>query len=51
VPAVDKARDLLGFEAKVDLDDGILRSAEYYRRQIGVRAPQAAVLAEAIPAR
>lgn len=32
VPAVDKARDLLGFEAKVDLDEGIARTAEYYRQ-------------------
>ena len=31
VPAVDKARDLLGFEAKVDLDDGIARTADSYR--------------------
>jgi UDP-glucose 4-epimerase len=31
IPAVQKARDLLGFEAQVDLDEGILRTAEYYR--------------------
>ena len=31
IPAVEKARDLLGFEAKVDLDEGIERTAEYYR--------------------
>ncbi len=31
VPLVRKARDLIGFEAKVDLDEGILRTAEYYR--------------------
>jgi len=31
IPAVRKARELLGFEAKVDLEDGILRTAEYYR--------------------
>jgi nucleoside-diphosphate-sugar epimerase len=34
VPAVIKARDLLGFEAKIDLDEGICRTAEYYRAQI-----------------
>lgn len=28
IPAVEKARDLIGFEAKVDLDEGILRTAE-----------------------
>lgn len=32
VPSVHKARELLGFEAKVDLDEGIRRTAEYYRR-------------------
>lgn len=31
VPAVKKARELLSFEAKVDLDDGIKRTADYYR--------------------
>jgi UDP-glucose 4-epimerase len=31
IPAVTKARDLLGFEAKIDLEEGIRRTAEYYR--------------------
>ena len=31
VPSVEKARELLGFEARVDLEDGILQTAEYYR--------------------
>jgi UDP-glucose 4-epimerase len=31
IPAVRKAREILGFEARVDLDEGILRTAEYYR--------------------
>ncbi len=31
VPSVGKAREMLGFEAKVDLDEGILLAAEYYR--------------------
>jgi UDP-glucose 4-epimerase len=31
VPNVDKSRDLIGFEAQVDLDEGIRRTAEYYR--------------------
>jgi UDP-glucose 4-epimerase len=34
VPSVDKARELLGFEAKVDLDEGIARTADYYRREL-----------------
>ena len=32
VPAVDKARELLGFEAKVDLEEGLLRTIQWYRR-------------------
>ena len=31
IPAVQKASVLLGFEAKVDLEEGISRTAEYYR--------------------
>jgi UDP-glucose 4-epimerase len=31
VPSVKKARELLGFEAKIDLEEGIRRTAEYYR--------------------
>ncbi len=33
IPAIRKARDLLGFEAKVDLEEGIARTAEFYRSQ------------------
>jgi UDP-glucose 4-epimerase len=29
IPSVSKAKDLIGFEAKVDLDDGITRTAEW----------------------
>lgn len=31
IPAVGKARDLIGFEAKVDLDEGIERTGAFYR--------------------
>jgi UDP-glucose 4-epimerase len=31
IPAVQKARELLNFEARVDLEEGIQRTAEYYR--------------------
>jgi UDP-glucose 4-epimerase len=34
VPAVEKARELIGFEAQVDLDEGIRRTAEFYRQQM-----------------
>ena len=32
MPNIDKARNLLGFEPKVDLDDGIERTIEWYRK-------------------
>lgn len=31
IPSVDKADKVLGFKAKVDLDEGITRTAEYFR--------------------
>ena len=40
VPAVTKARDLLGFEAKIDLDEGIRRTASFYR----ARSESAAII-------
>jgi UDP-glucose 4-epimerase len=34
VPSVGKAAEILGFEAKVDLEEGIRRSADFYRRSL-----------------
>lgn len=34
IPSVTKAREILGFEAKVDLDEGILRTAEFYSQRV-----------------
>jgi UDP-glucose 4-epimerase len=34
IPSVQKARELLEFEAKIDLEEGIRRTAEYYREAI-----------------
>lgn len=31
IPSVDKTFELLGFKAKVDLEEGILRTAEYFK--------------------
>ena len=31
IPNVDKARELLGFEAEVDLDEGLERTIAWYR--------------------
>ncbi len=34
IPAVKKASEILGFEAKIDLEEGIKRTAEYYKSLI-----------------
>lgn len=36
IPAIDKARKLLGYEPKVDLEEGLLRTVLWYRRKLGV---------------
>jgi UDP-glucose 4-epimerase len=36
VPSVVKARDLIGFEAEVDLDEGIATTAAHVRKQLGL---------------
>ena len=33
IPNVAKARELLGFEARVDLDDGLARTIAWYRQR------------------
>jgi nucleoside-diphosphate-sugar epimerase len=38
VPNIDKARDLLGFEPTVSLEDGIERTLAWYRQQMDSRA-------------
>jgi UDP-glucose 4-epimerase len=35
IPKVDKARRLLNFEARVDLEEGLKRTADWYRQQNG----------------
>jgi UDP-glucose 4-epimerase len=32
VPSVAKARELLGFDAKIDLEEGIVRTAEFFKK-------------------
>src|SRR6185503_21310130 len=34
VPNVDKARDLISFEARVDLEEGIKKTGEFYATQL-----------------
>lgn len=36
IPAVAKASELIGFDAQVDLDEGICRTAEHYRKELGL---------------
>ena len=34
IPNIDKARELLGYEPEVDLEEGLLRTIEWYRGQL-----------------
>jgi UDP-glucose 4-epimerase len=34
IPSVDKAKELLGFKAKVDLDEGILKTADWIEKNL-----------------
>jgi UDP-glucose 4-epimerase len=48
IPAVAKASELLGFNAKVDLEEGIQRTADYYRKQMATGALPAEELSAAV---
>ncbi|MBP7950063.1 MAG: NAD-dependent epimerase/dehydratase family protein [Verrucomicrobiales bacterium] len=39
IPSVDKAQHLLGFKAKVDLEEGIRRTADYFREHMNLSTP------------
>ena len=39
IPNVEKARRVLGFEAKVELDDGLARTIAWYRARLGATVP------------
>lgn len=34
IPSVQKAKELIGYHAKIDLDEGILRTADWYRKNM-----------------
>ncbi|MFQ6083136.1 MAG: NAD-dependent epimerase/dehydratase family protein [Methanosarcinales archaeon] len=34
IPSIEKAKQILGFEPKIDLDEGIKRTIEWYRRNL-----------------
>ena len=38
IPNVDKARELLGFETRVELDEGLERTIAWYRQRLGAFA-------------
>jgi UDP-glucose 4-epimerase len=40
IPNVDKARQLLGFEANVELDEGLARTIAWYREKLGAPSPR-----------
>lgn len=44
VPSVKKAFDLLGFKAQVDLEEGIRRTAEWYRHNLAALPPLPAIV-------
>lgn len=35
IPSIDKARGKLGFEPRIDLEEGLLRTIQWYRRKLG----------------
>ena len=35
IPNIDKARELLGFRPRVDLEEGLLRTIYWYRQKLG----------------
>lgn len=37
VPSIQKAQELLGYQARVDLEEGLLRTIHWYRRQLVAR--------------
>jgi nucleoside-diphosphate-sugar epimerase len=39
IPNIDKARELLAYKPKVDLEEGLLRTVYWYRRHLDVSAP------------
>lgn len=47
IPDVQKAREILDFEPQVDLEDGVLRTIEWYRSRMAQAVPAAA---DAVPA-
>ena len=38
VPSIDKARELLGYHPRIDLEEGLLRTIYWYRQQMSVAA-------------
>jgi UDP-glucose 4-epimerase len=44
VPNVDKAREVLGFEAEVDLEEGLHRTAAWYREQLEASTQTASIV-------
>ena len=35
IPNIEKARELLGYKPKVDLEEGLLRTVYWYRHHLG----------------
>ena len=43
-PNIDRARDLLGWEPRIDLGEGLVATCEWFARELGVATPHAEVV-------
>jgi UDP-glucose 4-epimerase len=41
VPNIDKARELLGFQARIDLEEGLARTGLYYSKKLSESTSEA----------
>lgn len=37
IPSIEKAQNLLGYEPKIDLNEGLLRTIEWYRKKVNLK--------------
>ena len=40
IPSVEKAKNILGFQSKIDLEEGILKTAEHTKNKWNSKKPQ-----------
>jgi len=37
IPSIEKAQNLLGYEPKIDLNEGLVRTIEWYRKKVNLK--------------